>query len=139
MKEADGGGGNTIQDLFSPDLHFLRGYVDYGDRWNKRLLGRLYFIISSWCMYVCVYVCMYVCMHACMHVCMYACMYNFNVNFVLLYVYLKDKRANYFSLSEKYRGSIISGGNQCRVVSERNISSSSCYKFSRLYEFAFDL
>ena len=88
---------------------------------------------------VCMYVCMYVCMHACMHVCMYACMYNFNVNFVLLYVYLKDKRANYFSLSEKYRGSIISGGNQCRVVSEGNISSSSCYKFSRLYEFAFDL
>ena len=45
MREADGGGGNTIQELFSSDLYF-RGYVDVDDRWNKKLLGRLYFIIS---------------------------------------------------------------------------------------------
>ena len=28
MREADGGGGNTIQGLFSSDLHFPWGYVD---------------------------------------------------------------------------------------------------------------
>ena len=32
MREADGGGANTIQGLFSSDLHFLSGYVDVGDR-----------------------------------------------------------------------------------------------------------
>ena len=49
VREADGG--NTIQGLSSSDLHFLWGYVDVGYRWNKRLLGRLYFIISFCCMY----------------------------------------------------------------------------------------
>ena len=32
VREADGGGGNTIQSLFSSDLHFLGGYVDVRDR-----------------------------------------------------------------------------------------------------------
>ena len=54
MREADGGGGNTIKGLFSSDLHFLGGYVDVKDRWNRKLLRRLYFIIS----FVCVYICM---------------------------------------------------------------------------------
>ena len=31
VKEADGGGGNTIQGLFSSDLHFLRVYIDVED------------------------------------------------------------------------------------------------------------
>ena len=51
MGKADGEGGNTIEGLFSSDLHFLWGYVDVGDRWNKTLFGRLYFIISFWCMF----------------------------------------------------------------------------------------
>ena len=67
MREANDGSGNTIQGLFSSDLHFLWDYVDVKDRWNKKLLGRLYFIISFACMYVCMYVCMYACMHACMY------------------------------------------------------------------------
>ena len=58
MREAEGGGGNTIQGLFSSDLHFVWGYVDVGGRWNKKLLWRLYFIISFWCMYICMYICM---------------------------------------------------------------------------------
>ena len=73
MREADGGGGNTIQGLFSSDLHFPWGYVDVGDRWNKKLLGRL---------------CMYVwmdgwmdewmdgCNHACMNARVYVCTYE---------------------------------------------------------------
>ena len=32
VREADGGGGNTIQGLFSSDLHFLWSSVDAGDR-----------------------------------------------------------------------------------------------------------
>ena len=51
MREADGGGHNTIQGLFSSDLHFLSGYLDVKDRWNNKLLGRLYFIISFGCIY----------------------------------------------------------------------------------------
>ena len=46
MREADTGSGKNIQGLFSSDLHFLSGYVDIEDRWNKKFLGRLYFIIS---------------------------------------------------------------------------------------------
>ena len=46
VTEADGGGGNTIQGLFLSDLHFLCRYLDVEDRWNKKLLGRLYFITS---------------------------------------------------------------------------------------------
>ena len=46
MRETDGVGGNTIQGLFSSDLHFPLGYVDVGGSWKKKLLGRLYFIIS---------------------------------------------------------------------------------------------
>ena len=41
VREADGGGGNTIHGLFCSDLHLLCGYVDVRDRWNKRVLGRL--------------------------------------------------------------------------------------------------
>ena len=44
MREPDGG--NAIQDLFSSDLHFLRVHVHVEDRWNKKLLGRLHFIIT---------------------------------------------------------------------------------------------
>ena len=51
MREADGGGGNIIPGLFSSYLHFLWGYVDVKDRWNKKLLGRLYFTVYSWCLY----------------------------------------------------------------------------------------
>ena len=47
MREADVGGGNTIQGLFSAGLHFIGGYVDVNDRWNKKLLGRLFLIIFS--------------------------------------------------------------------------------------------
>ena len=52
MREANVGGGNTIQSLFSSDLHFLWGNVEVEDRWNKKLVGRLYFIISFWCIYI---------------------------------------------------------------------------------------
>ena len=38
MRVADGSGGNTMQGLFS-------SYVDVKDRWNKKLLGGLYFVI----------------------------------------------------------------------------------------------
>ena len=43
--DGDGRGGNTIQGLFSSELHFLWGYVYVGDRWNKRFFGRLYFVL----------------------------------------------------------------------------------------------
>ena len=32
-------------------LHFLWGYVDVKDRWNRKLLERLYFIICFWCIF----------------------------------------------------------------------------------------
>ena len=34
----------------SSDLHFLWGYVNVKDRWNRKLLERLYFIIF-WCIF----------------------------------------------------------------------------------------
>ena len=40
VREPDGGGDNTIQGLLCFDLDF--GYVDVKNRWNKKLLGRLY-------------------------------------------------------------------------------------------------
>ena len=63
VRETDDGSGHTTQGLFSSDLHFLWGYVDVKDRWNKKLLGRLYFI-SFLCMHVSTYVGMYS-MHVC--------------------------------------------------------------------------
>ena len=48
MREAEGGDGKNIQGLFSSDLHFLLVYVDVKDRWSKKLLGILRFIISFW-------------------------------------------------------------------------------------------
>ena len=42
--EAGGDGDSTIQGLFSSDLQFLCGYIDVKNRWNKKLLGRSYFI-----------------------------------------------------------------------------------------------
>ena len=56
MREANVGGGNTIQGLFSSDLHFLWGNVEVEDRWNKKLVGRLYFIISFWYIYIYIYI-----------------------------------------------------------------------------------
>ena len=46
VREADCGGGDIIQCLFSSDVHFLLGCVDVKDGYYKNVLGRLYFIIS---------------------------------------------------------------------------------------------
>ena len=42
--EAGRDGDCTIQGLFSSNLQFLCGYIDVKNKWNKKLLGRLYFI-----------------------------------------------------------------------------------------------
>ena len=75
----------------------------------------------------------------------YIYIYN-NAKFMLKFSFQNNKiikriikKAKYISLSRTYQYCVVFGGNQCRVISEVNISYPSCCKFSRLYEFGFGL
>ena len=73
MREANGGGGNTIQGSFSSDLQFCRVMLKLGiDGITSCLEECILLFLFDVYVYVCVV--MYVCMYLCMYVCMYVWM-----------------------------------------------------------------
>ena len=85
VREDDGRGGNTTQNLFFFDLHFLWGCAEVDDRWNRKLLDRLYFIVFF--MYVCMCECVSVPLSLCLSV---SLIESLSVCFLFPYLFFND-------------------------------------------------